>query len=473
MRTRTRLSIVIVVVVGGGILMYSASSPMGAGATTPSAFPTRAEAPALLDATHHHPEWIRVATPGRTLLAAVTYPDRADAAPVVVIAAAGEKLTPWLRAVADQVTAEGFIAVVPDALSSDGTGIAAVTEQVAEHPAANGRTAMMTLTSALQIDTGKAIARFALSDAGWPAAIRFLHTATGNDPSKVVAVPPHSGHAPALAQGPPAPAGRGAGPRGYPGGKLDNLPAGIFTAKTTVARSPIKYEWVDIPTPGVYNGRMHTRITYPDGGARVGVVVVMQHGPGADEWMHAVGDQLSRQGFIALAPDLHTGMGPNGGNYESFVGPADAFEANARLNPAMTLAAYKAVREYGMKLARANGKSAALGFCMGGGNAWALAVDVPALNAAVVYYGGSPRDESAMARITAPVIGFYGEDDARVTATVEPTVAIMKKLGKVFEPHVYPHATHGFLEFQDLAGNPEATLDSWTRTIAFLQQHLR
>src|SRR5688572_700880 len=117
MRTRTLLSIVIVVVVGG-VLMYSASSPMGAGATIHSAFPTRAEATALLAATHHHPEWFRVATRGRTLLAAVTYPDRADAAPVVVIAAAGEKLTPWLRAVADHVTSEGFIAIVPDALSS-------------------------------------------------------------------------------------------------------------------------------------------------------------------------------------------------------------------------------------------------------------------------------------------------------------------------------------------------------------------
>jgi carboxymethylenebutenolidase len=218
---------------------------------------------------------------------------------------------------------------------------------------------------------------------------------------------------------------------------------------------------------------MHTRITYPAGNERAGVVVVMQHGPGADEWMQAVGDQLSRQGFIALMPDLHTGMGPNGGNYDSFAGPGDVFDALARLNPAMSLAAYKAVREYGLKLSRANGKSAALGFCMGGGNAWQLAMNVPGLNAAVVYYGAPGPDESALARINAPVIGFYGEDDARVTASVEPTLAAMRRLGKSFEPHVYPHATHGFLEFQDLAGNPEATLDSWTRTIVFLQQHMR
>jgi carboxymethylenebutenolidase len=280
-------------------------------------------------------------------------------------------------------------------------------------------------------------------------------------------------HAHGLAQTPAPAAGRGQGPRGYPAGKLDHLPAGLFTAKNAVARSTLKAEWVDIPMPGVYSGRMRTRITYPEGTGRAGVVVVMQHGPGADEWMQALGDQLSRDGFIALVADLHTGMGRNGGGYETFGGPDDAFAANANLRPAMTIAAYKAVREYGLRLPRANGKSAALGFCMGGSNAWLLATEVPELNAAVVYYGTHPADETAFARIKAPVIGFYGEDDARVTSTVAAAGTLATKLGKSFEPHVYPHATHGFLEFQDLGGNPAATADSWSRSVAFLKQHLR
>ena len=74
-------------------------------------------------------------------------------------------------------------------------------------------------------------------------------------------------------------------------------------------------------------------------------------------------------------------------------------------------------------------------------------------------------------KIKAPVLAFYGEDDARVTAAAEPTAADMKEYGKSFEYHIYPHATHGFMEFQDLAGNPNATADSWTRTIAFLKSH--
>ena len=329
----------------------------------------------------------------------------------------------------------------------------------------------LTFSTKIDVTAGEHSARFEVSGESWPAVISFLNKYLDNDPSKVVYIPPHP-HAGHVMLEPEPQAQRGGGQRGYPQGKLDILPAGIFTARTSVLRSTLKSEWVDVPMPGVYTGRMHTRITYPEGTGKAGIVVVMQHGPGMDDWMQALGDQLSRDGFIALVPDLHTGMGPNGGNYDSFSGPDGAFAANARLMPAQTLAAYKAVCDYGMKLPRANGKSASIGFCMGGGTSWVFATEVPGLNAAVVYYGTAPNAE-ALTKIKAPVLGFYGEDDARITATVEPTAAEMKRLGKSFESHVYPHATHGFLEFQDLGGNPMATSDSWARTIAFLKQNLQ
>jgi carboxymethylenebutenolidase len=131
----------------------------------------------------------------------------------------------------------------------------------------------------------------------------------------------------------------------------------------------------------------------------------------------------------------------------------------------------KTVRNYGMKLSRANGKSAVLGYCFGGGQAFLMTAE-PGVNAGVVFYGGPPPAE-VMGKIAAPVIGFYGEDDARLTASVEPTVAAMKKLGKSYEPHIYRNATHAFLQFQDLAENFAATADAWPRAIAFLKEHTR
>jgi carboxymethylenebutenolidase len=97
---------------------------------------------------------------------------------------------------------------------------------------------------------------------------------------------------------------------------------------------------------------------------------------------------------------------------------------------------------------------------------------VPELNAAVVFYG-PPPDEATMAKINAPVLGLYGENDARITSTVEATTANMKRLGKVYEPHVYAKATHSFVLFQDVGGNPAAVGDAWPRAMAFLKQNLK
>ena len=304
----------------------------------------------------------------------------------------------------------------------------------------------------------------------WPTIIAFANVLSGNtrphaagssDESHVVHMMPHNAQRSAAPQTPGA-------QRGYPAGKLDHLPAGLFNAASVVARSQMRAEWVDIP---FQNRRLHTRIVYPNGAGRAGVVILMQHGPGLDAAMLAYADQLARQGFISVAPDLHSGLGPNGGNFDSFQFTDDVMKANAQLTVDDMQARYRAARDYALKLPRANGKSASMGFCMGGTNSWRMAAAVPELSAAVVFYGG-PVDAGAMTSIKAPVIGFYGEDDARLTSTVTGTAARMKELGKSFEYHIYPHATHGFLYLQDLAGNPQATEHSWNRAIAFLQQHL-
>src|SRR6185312_10532561 len=94
----------------------------------------------------------------------------------------------------------------------------------------------------------------------------------------------------------------------------------------------------------------------------------------------------------------------------------------------------------------------------------------PALDAAAVFYGTSPAAEK-LAAIKAPVMGFYGGNDARVNATIDPAVAEMKKLGKPYTPHIYEGAGHGFLRQQDgqNGANMKATEQAWPATIAFLR----
>jgi carboxymethylenebutenolidase len=250
--------------------------------------------------------------------------------------------------------------------------------------------------------------------------------------------------------------------------KRADLPASILSAASTLAHTKLRHEWVDIPTATV---KLHTWVSYPEGNGKAGVVIVMQQAPGNDLWERAIADQLAHDGFIAVAPDLHSGLGPHGGGFDDFEFRDDVMRANAKLTDDLRISFYKAARDWALKLPRANGKTASLGFCAGGSNSFRFAGEVPELNAAVVYYGGAP-DEATMAKINAPVLGFYGDNDVRVTASVEPAMAAMKKLGKSYEPHVYREATHAFVWYQEIGRNYEATADAWPRTIAFFKQYL-
>ncbi len=425
--------------------------------------PTEKNAKAILNSTHRHREWVSVPSGHDTVWAFIVYPERSDKAPIALLSDNSAGASDWIRAVGDSVAAQGYIAVVPDVASQSDRE--AVLKYALSLPAANGKSAT------LQFHLGSANVRVdGRQPLTWPQALAFLNHHTGNHP--VIGTNPnvpedHSAHiAMAMAQ---TTGDKKAGPfggRSYPMAKPPDLPAGIFTAKNALANSKLRKEFVDIP---VGNVQLHTWIEYPEGSEKAPVVIVMQHGPGLDDWQRALADQLALQGFIAIAPDLFSGLGPNGGNYDSFSGPDDVLRTNARLTQDEGIRRYKAAWEYGMKLPRANGKSATVGFCAGGGYSFRFAGEVPEVNAAVVYYG-TPPEETIMARIKAPVLAFYGDDDARVTATVEPASANMKKLGKKFESHIYPHGTHGFLEYQDVGGNPAATADSWARTIAFLNQ---
>jgi len=237
-----------------------------------------------------------------------------------------------------------------------------------------------------------------------------------------------------------------------------------------VARTKLRHEWVDIP---VGSNKVHTWIEYPDGEAPAPVVIVMSYEPGLDDWMRSVADELAASGFIALAPDVLTGLGPNKGNYDSFRSPDEAIRAiQTKVTPDQEMRQYLAAAAYGAKLPRANGKIGSIGFGPGGTLSFRFAAEAPTVNAAVVYYGPAPND-AILQKVKVPVIAFYGEDDPDVTRTVDATAATMKRAGKSFESQTYPGATHHFGLIQVEGRNGPAIQDAWKRTLAFLKEHLQ
>ena len=221
-------------------------------------------------------------------------------------------------------------------------------------------------------------------------------------------------------------------------------------ARARLAKSPRHQEWVEVK----YGNRtVKSFVVYPEVKKKATAVVVIHEIFGMSDWVQALTDELAEAGYIAIAPDLLSGMGPNGGGTDELAASNGVGQAIGKLPPDQITADLNAVADYVSKLPAANGKVAVAGFCWGGSQSFRFATNRPTLKAAFVFYGTAPTtappnpalDKAALAKISAPVYGFYGENDMRVDATVPTTTDAMKELNKKYDPVTYAGAGHGFM----------------------------
>jgi carboxymethylenebutenolidase len=229
-------------------------------------------------------------------------------------------------------------------------------------------------------------------------------------------------------------------------------------ARKRLAASPRHQEWVKVK-----NGsrEVNSFVVYPQVKKKATAIVVIHEIFGMSDWVQQLTDELAEAGYIAIAPDLLSRMGPKGGGTSDFDSNA-VRQAIGSLPPAQITADLNAVADYVSKLPGANGNVVVAGFCWGGTQTFNFATNRPSLRAAFVFYGTPPAnnlqgqpfaiDKAALGRITAPVYGFYAENDMRVDATVPPTIAAMTELKKTYDPVTYAGAGHGFMR----AGEPNA-----------------
>ena len=248
------------------------------------------------------------------------------------------------------------------------------------------------------------------------------------------------------------------------------LPAGAAQARARLAASPRHGEWAMVRTGPADSVRAW--VVFPERADKAPVVLVVHEIFGVSDWIRSVADQLAADGFIAIAPDLLTMKRVPAGP----TGEPNPDSARAAIQ---TLAAddvhrqLRAVADYGMALPAALPTYGIVGFCWGGSTSFAHAVRVRGLGASVVYYGTSPAPAQLVA-VTAPVLGLYGENDARVNATVPPADSAMRALRKTYEVHTFAGAGHGFLRQQDgqNGANLAATRQAWPLTVAWFRRYL-
>src|SRR6266481_8606295 len=167
-------------------------------------------------------------------------------------------------------------------------------------------------------------------------------------------------------------------------------------AKQNLEKSPRHGEWVQIK----HDSRVvQAFVVYPESKKKAPVVIVIHEIFGLSDWARTVADKLAAEGYIAIAPDFLSGMGPNGGKSSDFPSVDAAREANSKLDADQVTADLNAVDDYAKKIPAANGKLAVAGFCWGGSQSFRFATNRPDLAAAFVFYGTAPDSKEALAKI--------------------------------------------------------------------------
>ena len=260
------------------------------------------------------------------------------------------------------------------------------------------------------------------------------------------------------------------------------IPASGAGARERLDKTPRHGEWVAIKVNATDS--VMAWVVYPERKDKAPVVIAIHENTGINTWTRNVADQLAADGFIGIAPDLTTmfrttdlKQDPTQDEGRAAIPKVTADIGNAIID---------AVAKYAASLPASTGKIGIVGFCWGGGRSFGYAVHNPNLGASVVFYG-SPPSPADMANIKAPVLGFYGGNDARINATIPATDSAMKALGKAYQYQIFDGAGHGFMRAQnDAAANPNATpaaleagkanlaaaVAAWPRAIAFYKEKL-
>jgi carboxymethylenebutenolidase len=164
-------------------------------------------------------------------------------------------------------------------------------------------------------------------------------------------------------------------------------------ARERIAKSPRHSEWVTVK----HDGRnVETLVVYPESKDKRPVVLIIHEIFGLSDWAQDLADEVAAAGYIAVAPDLLSGMAPNGGRTKDFA--QGVTEAVSKLNPDQVTADLNAAADYGLKLPAANGKLYVVGFCWVVGKLSGLQPTAEILLRRLFFTGPLPRTRWRISR---------------------------------------------------------------------------
>ena len=218
--------------------------------------------------------------------------------------------------------------------------------------------------------------------------------------------------------------------------------------------------------PGV-PGNMEAYVARPKEDKKYPAVIVIHENRGLNAHIEDVARRAAAAGFLAIAPNALSAIGTVAANEDEARQKFQELKAENNLQNFINAFDYLATRkDY-------NGNAGCVGFCWGGAMANSLAVKLPALKAAVAFYGRQPEAEDVK-NIKAAVQLHYGGLDERVNAGIPAYEEALKKNNITYELYMYEGVNHAF--HNDTAPtryNETAAKLAWQRSIDFFKKYVK
>jgi len=240
-------------------------------------------------------------------------------------------------------------------------------------------------------------------------------------------------------------------------------------------RIKTEYAFYSSPKGNASDGKMRGLLARPASGDKFPVVVVIHENRGLNPYIEDVARRLAVAGFMAFAPDA---LWPLGGYpvVDKYALDANADEKavamNGKLDEGKIIEDFLAAAEFLLKHPQSTGKLGAVGFCVGGIRVNQLAVRVPALAAAVPFYGRAPAIAD-VPKIKAAVLAHFAGEDPRTTDTWPAYEAALQANGIKHEGYIYPKTYHGFHNDTTPRYDEAAAKLAWQRTLDHFNKNLK
>ncbi|MCK6616965.1 MAG: dienelactone hydrolase family protein [Cyclobacteriaceae bacterium] len=218
---------------------------------------------------------------------------------------------------------------------------------------------------------------------------------------------------------------------------------------------------------GADGDMMQAYVARPKKKGKYAAVMVIHENRGLNPHIEDVTRRMALEGFLAFAPNA---LAPLGGTPEDADKARELFQ---KLDAKKTITNFAKGFDYLKTRKDCNGKYGCIGFCWGGAMSNNMAVHVPALRAAVPYYGRQP-EAADVPKIKAALLLHYAEMDERVNAGIPAFEEALKSAGVSYTIHIYKGAQHAFNnDTAPTRYNAEAAQLAWSRTVAFLKEKLK